>query len=109
MANQFWSDRCKCISSTILVSLLTVTITGSSLIYVLGYLAIKDVSYSGGKYLQEFNLDYKSFDFAIMISAFVGAVVFLIGLLAALCKKPYITCSYVMTAVPAAFYILYSA
>jgi hypothetical protein len=44
-----------------------------------------------------------------MISSFVGAGIFLIGLVAILCKKPYLTCPYVLIATAGGFFILYTA
>ena len=83
MKLDFISDRCKCVSSFVLISFSVVYAIAGALLFILGYNKVKDQRLSGGDFLPEYSLTYDSITPVVFLAVISAGVTFLFGLLAA--------------------------
>ena len=89
-------DRCKCISSFLLIGHSLSILTAGAYLYFVRYNAIKNESLDGGSYLPELRLDYTDFSTEFLISITGCIAIFFVSLTVVIFKKPPTACFYIV-------------
>ena len=103
------SDKCKAANSIMLVTICIINLGLCAVIFFLTYVNISDFKVHGGEYLTELNINFDSFSYYIFFSICAGIGMFIVGLLAAQCKKPYVALAYALLAFGSGCLLLYTS
>ena len=75
------SDRCKCVSTVLLVLLCIVSIASGAYLYLVAYQELNVASFDGAPYLKEYKYDFSSFVFYIAYASYSTGGVLVFGLI----------------------------
>jgi hypothetical protein len=92
-------DRCKCISSFLLIGHSLSILTAGAYLYFVRYNSIKNQSLDGGSYMPSLHLDYSDFQTELFISIVGCIAIFFVSLTVVIFKKPTTTCFYIIMVV----------
>ena len=89
-------DRCKCISSFLLIGHSLSILTAGAYLYFVRYTQISSSSLDGGSYMPLLHLDYSDFQTELLISIAGCIAIFFVSLTVVIFKKPTTACFYMV-------------
>lgn len=109
MKTNICSDRCKQISSILLVTICLINLSFVVVIYLMTYVSIRDFEVHGGAQLPSLKINFDSFSFYILFSVILVVGLLVLGLSASWCKLPVFAFSYGLLAITSFILIIYTS